>query len=86
MRTDSIPKPAEEWKHYKGTVYTVVGLARSCVNQSIQVVYFHGSKMWVRSLNEWMELLRDVEAEGTLYDGPRFTRVSPDCVTDCPGP
>lgn len=77
MRTDAIPKPTEKWTHFKGTVYTVVGLARDCEDQAIQVVYFHASEMWVRSLSSWMEFVRDKQVAGRAspYSGPRFVRL-----------
>lgn len=76
-----LPKAKEKWKHFKGTIYTVIALARASETQELIVVYKKKSgegDVWTRPLSEWVELIcnRPVPGLGASmnYYGPRFYR------------
>ena len=61
------------WRHFKGNLYRVQGIALHCETGEKMVVYQalygeHG--LWVRPASMWLE---QVERED--YTGPRFVRV-----------
>ena len=61
------------WKHFKGNLYRVIGIALHSETGEEMVVYQalygeHG--LWVRPASMWLE---QVERED--YSGPRFVRV-----------
>ncbi|WP_374315903.1 DUF1653 domain-containing protein [Microbacterium sp.] len=67
-----IPEPGT-YRHFKGGLYEVVGVARHSETEEQLVVYrplSGDSGLWVRPLAMWNE---PVERDG--YAGPRFVRV-----------
>ena len=65
--------PTGRYRHYKGQVYTVLGVARHSESQEELVVYRqeYGERgLWVRPLKMFVE---DVEVDGRRV--PRFTFV-----------
>jgi hypothetical protein len=67
------PKDMEgRWRHYKGGLYDVLGVARHSETEEEMVVYVHvaDGAMWVRPKAMWEEVV--------MVDGvkvPRFVRV-----------
>jgi hypothetical protein len=61
------------YRHFKGGLYTVVGVARHSETEEEHVVYrpLSGEQgLWVRPLSMWEE---PVDRDG--YRGPRFVQV-----------
>lgn len=61
------------YRHFKGGLYAVIGIARHSETEEAHVVYRPLSGdggMWVRPLAMWKE---EIDRDG--YRGPRFTRV-----------
>lgn len=61
------------WRHFKGNLYRVLGVALHSENGEEMVVYqaLYGQMgLWVRPAAMWLET---VQREN--YHGPRFTRV-----------
>lgn len=61
------------YRHFKGALYAVVGVARHSETEEQMVVYrpLSGEQgLWVRPVAMWNE---NVERDG--YSGPRFTRI-----------
>ena len=58
------------YRHFKGTVYVVVGTARHSETEEALVVYHRegSSDLWVRPTAMWSE---QVDRDG--FTGPRFT-------------
>ena len=61
------------YRHFKGTVYVVVGIARHSETEEALVVYHREGfpDLWVRPVTMWIEF---VERDG--YRGPRFSRIT----------
>ena len=58
------------YRHFKGNLYEVIGIANHSVTMEAMVVYraLYGERgLWVRPANMWNEI---VEKEN--YTGPRF--------------
>lgn len=61
------------WRHFKGNLYRVIGVALHSETGEEMVVYqaLYGQKgLWVRPASMWLETV-----ERERYTGPRFTRV-----------
>lgn len=61
------------WRHFKGNLYRVIGVALHSETGEEMVVYqaLYGQKgLWVRPAAMWLETV-----EREHYTGPRFTRV-----------
>ncbi len=63
-----------KYKHYKGHICQVIGVALHSEDQTELVIYSHSHKdreqLWARPINMFLE---DVEVEN--YSGPRFTYI-----------
>ncbi len=62
------------WRHFKGNLYRVIGIALHSETGEEMVVYqaLYGQRgLWVRPAAMWLE---QVERDG--YSGPRFSWVS----------
>ena len=49
-------KPGKTYRHFKGGVYRVICLGRSCDDESIQVVYCsvdNENSIWIRNIEEF---------------------------------
>ena len=58
-----------------GGIYKIITIAKDCDTQAIIVVYatgYHDSHVWTRSLNDFMSLVPDVDANKSQRY--RFTR------------
>ncbi|MCL2547554.1 MAG: DUF1653 domain-containing protein [Symbiobacteriaceae bacterium] len=69
------PKPGI-YRHYKGRLYCLVGLAQHSETLELMAVYHSQDNLddlWVRPVSMWNEL---VEKDGALI--PRFSFVSPE--------
>jgi hypothetical protein len=65
--------PSGVYRHYKGGMYDVIGVARHSETKELLVVYraqYGEHDLWVRPLSMFTE---HVEKDG--YSGPRFVRV-----------
>ena len=61
------------WRHFKGNLYRVIGIALHSETGEEMVVYqaLYGQRgLWVRPVSMWLE-----QVERDNYSGPRFTRV-----------
>ena len=61
------------WKHFKGNLYRVIGVALHSETGEEMVVYQaqYGERgLWVRPAAMWME-----QVERPEYSGPRFVRI-----------
>jgi len=61
------------WRHFKGNLYRVHGIALHSETGEEMVVYqaLYGQRgLWVRPVSMWLE-----QVERDNYSGPRFTRV-----------
>jgi hypothetical protein len=60
------------YRHFKGTIYVVVGIARHSETEEPHVVYHRegDDALWVRPVAMWSE---HVDRDG--YSGPRFAPV-----------
>lgn len=82
----SLPAVSEFWRHYKGSVYSIVCLAHD-ENSGVPVVVYRNAKWsddyeawidnpeastWVRPLHQWYELVEDGNGCRLL----RFTRIN----------
>jgi hypothetical protein len=66
----SAPVAGQRWKHYKGTVYTVVCIAQSTADlEKKLVIYRDGDKSYARPIEEFMEYVAAIQK-------PRFKQVS----------
>ena len=67
----NFPRIGSLWKHYKGTVYEVVGACRCCDTGNWVVIYRSTEEndpiRWVRLLTSWLDIMGD--------DSPRFRLV-----------
>lgn len=68
------PRPGR-YRHFKGTVYVVVGVATHSESEEAHVVYHRegDERLWVRPAAMWTDL---VERDG--YAGPRFSSLDAD--------
>jgi hypothetical protein len=63
---------AGEYKHFKGDLVEVLGVARHSEDHEAEfVVYTHNGQLWVRPVAMFLE---HVERDG--YSGPRFVKAS----------
>ena len=66
-----LPRVGSRWRHYKGTIYIVIGVGRCCDTGSWMVIYQSTEKndpiRWVRSHTSWVDTMDD--------DSPRFRLV-----------
>ena len=63
------------YRHFKGNLYRVIGVARHSETLEEMVVYralYGDGELWVRPAAMWNET---VERDG--YSGPRFVQVEP---------
>ena len=60
-----------KYKHFKGTVYTVLGVAKHSETQEELVIYEHDNQIWARPKAMFLET---VEHDGKAV--PRFEQVS----------
>lgn len=64
-------KVGEKYKHFKGTVYRVIGIAKHSETLAEMVIYHKDgddTDLWVRPIEMWHDIVsRD------NYQGPRFT-------------
>ncbi|HRN95947.1 MAG TPA: DUF1653 domain-containing protein [Candidatus Levybacteria bacterium] len=73
--TEPTVKPGY-YRHFKGGVYTVIGVGKHSETLEEMVFYTHDSKeygknsLWARPLSMWFE---HIERDG--YRGPRFTPI-----------
>lgn len=61
------------WRHFKGNLYRVIGIALHSETGEEMVVYqaLYGQRgLWVRPVSMWLE-----QVERDNYSGPRFIRV-----------
>lgn len=51
-----LPRRGQKWRHYSGTLYTVVGLSTSAATGNCEVIYYEDDpeNMYNRRLDEWM--------------------------------
>lgn len=63
------------FRHYKGNIYRVIGIGKSAVDESTQVMYTRAGNddptIWIRPLQEWHE---DVSTKD-CSKLPRFTEL-----------
>lgn len=70
-QTVSVETPKEgTYRHYKGGIYFVTGIATHTESEEKFVIYHDGKKTWARPLTMWLE---DVEYEGEIVK--RFTKL-----------
>ena len=65
--------PIGSYKHFKGGIYEVVGVAKQSENPAEELVIYKREKdgtLWARPASMWSE---HVERDG--YSGPRFTKL-----------
>ncbi len=58
-------KPGK-WKHFKGTIYEVIGVGKHSETLEEMVVYKHDGELWVRPKNMFLETIE--------RDGKRMKR------------
>ena len=58
-------KPGK-WKHFKGEIYEVIGVAKHSETLEEMVVYKHDGELWVRPKNMFLETIE--------RDGKRMKR------------
>lgn len=73
MSTEIPERPEGRYRHYKGGLYRVIGIARHSESREQLVVYVaetDTAEMWVRPASMFFE---DIDIEGRRL--PRFTRL-----------
>lgn len=55
------------YRHFKGKIYCVLGVAKNSENNEEYVIYSDGDQMWARPKQMFLE---EIEQDG--YKGPRF--------------
>lgn len=68
VSTRSLPQPGETWQHFKGNIYTIIGIAKDAETEEQHVVYKSlDGIIWMRPLDNFMQVLGD-------KDGTNFYR------------
>lgn len=70
---DRTIQPGQIWKHFKGGLYIVIGVARNSETMEDEVIYkdMYGlGQLWARPLSMWNEHINR-----GAYSGPRFKYV-----------
>jgi len=73
------PQPDEGWRHYKGTLYRIVGIGHDTETQKAVVVYsrygddYSQRNLWVRPLDMFMGLA-GTDEHGRPIDRFKFER------------
>ena len=62
-------QPGQKYKHFKGGVYEVVGVAKHSETLEEMVVYKHDGQLWARPREMWFD---EVDKPELGYKGPRF--------------
>lgn len=52
----SVPTPRSKWKHFKGTEYKVVRVARDCEDTNLFFVVYEDSQKntWIREVSDFL--------------------------------
>jgi len=68
-------KPGDKYKHFKGTLYKILAIAKDSETQEEIVIYQdikNPEKIWARPKSMFLE---QVEKPEYNYKGPRFTYI-----------
>ena len=69
----SIPKSGQKYKHFKGTIYIIICIAKDSETQKDYVIYQEENsldKIWSREVNIFLDRIERPE-----YSGWRFTEL-----------
>lgn len=66
MSNRPMPEPGQMYRHFKGGLYKIIGIGKHSETQELLVIYCSKSEIWVRPLDNFLEILGD-KSEGTSY-------------------